>query len=324
MTTYHQTVQDVYRDAAEAPAENLCCVPLASRYLPGLKIPDVMHEMNYGCGTTIHLQDMRPDQTILYVGVGGGLEALQLAYFSRRPGGVIAIDPVAEMRDAAEKNLVLAAEMNDWFDPSFVKVIDGDALDLPVESGSVDFAAQNCLFNIFTTGGDLEKAMAEMFRVLKTGGRLVMSDPITPYEIPQHLQDDEVLRAQCLSGCLTFDQYIEQITDAGFGMVEVRMRKPYRALDAAGHKLDKDLLLETIEVAAIKTPMPADGPCVFTGKTAVFTGADESFDDGKGHRLGKNLPVAICDKTAAALAGLGRDDIAITDSTWHYQGDGCC
>ena len=283
-----------------------------------------MHEMNYGCGTTIHLQDMRPDASMLYVGVGGGLEALQLAYFARRPGAIVAVDPVAEMRRAAADNLRLAAEMNEWFDPSFVHIVDGDALELPVESNTMDFAAQNCLFNIFKTGGDLERALGEMFRVLKLGGRLVMSDPVSPIDIPEHLRDDEVLRAECLSGCLKLDQYIDRITEAGFGTVEVRMRKPYRSLDAAGHGLEEDLILETVEVAAIKVPMPDDGPCVFTGKTAIFTGPGEAFDDGAGHRLGKNIPVAVCDKTAAKLAALGRDDIRITESTWHYQGDGCC
>ena len=92
--SYHSTVREVYKEAAAAPAANLCCVPQGTRYLPDLQIPEIMYEMNYGCGTTIHLQDMVPDQRVLYVGVGGGLEALQLTYFSRRPGGVIAVDSV--------------------------------------------------------------------------------------------------------------------------------------------------------------------------------------------------------------------------------------
>ena len=124
--SYHATVRDVYREAATQPAANLCCVPQARRYLPGLNIPPIMYEMNYGCGTTIHLQDMIANQRVLYVGVGGGLEALQLAYFTRRPGGVVAVDPVAEMRQAARANLECAAKTNGWFDPSFVTLVDGD------------------------------------------------------------------------------------------------------------------------------------------------------------------------------------------------------
>ena len=154
---YHSTVQEVYRQAAQAPARSLCCVPQKPMFLPGLHIPPIMHEMNYGCGSTVHLQDMTDGQRVLYVGVGGGLEALQLAYFTRRSGGVITIDPVQEMRDAARRNLQEAAKTNDWFDPSFVDIRDGDALELPVEDETIDLAAQNCLFNIFTTqedGGD--------------------------------------------------------------------------------------------------------------------------------------------------------------------------
>ena len=324
MTTYHQTVKDVYKAAAEAPADNLCCVPQTPKFLPGLDIPKIMHQMNYGCGSTVHQQDMQKDQTVLYVGVGGGLEALQLAYFSRKPGGVIAVDPVAEMRDAARKNLELAAQTNDWFDPSFVDIREGDALDLPVEDNTIHYAAQNCLFNIFKTDGDLEKALAEMHRVLKKGGRLVMSDPITPRPMPVHLQDNEILRAQCLSGCLTYEQYIEKIVDAGFGSGEVRMRMPYRALDAGSYDLDQDLLLETLEIACFKVPVPEDGACIFTGRTAVYTGPEGSFDDNKGHVLPKNMPMPVCDKTAGNLQNLGNPHLTITPSTWHYQGGGCC
>jgi SAM-dependent methyltransferase len=328
--SYHAAVQDVYRRAAQSPDATLCCVPQTPRYLPGLLIPPIMHEMNYGCGTTIHLQDMQPEQRILYVGVGGGLEALQLAYFARRPGGVIAVEPVAEMRDVAARNFETAARMNDWFDPSFIDIRDGDALDLPVDEGEIDLAAQNCLFNIFKTAengsltGDLELALEQMHRVLKPAGRLVMSDPITPRPMPRHLQDDELLRAQCISGCLTYDRYMAKLVAAGFGSVEVRARRPYRMLDTRTFGLDSPLLLETIEVCAYKVAAAADGPCIFTGRVAIYTGEDASFDDGAGHVLQRDLPLPVCDKTAAALAALGRDDLTVTEPTWHYAGGGCC
>jgi ubiquinone/menaquinone biosynthesis C-methylase UbiE len=309
------------------PDGALCCVTQAPRYLPGLEIPEIMYDMDYGCGTTIHLEDMNKDQTVLYVGVGGGLEALQLAYFARRPRGVIAVDPVAEMREAAARNLTLATKQNPWFDPSFVDIREGDARSLPVEDASVDMAAQNCLFNIFTTaneGGDLEQALAEMRRVLKPQGRLVMTDPISTRPMPRHLQEDEVLRAKCISGCLVYDDYVDKIVDAGFGQVEVRTRAPYRMLTRDRYDLEEDLLLESIEVCAYKVPIPADGPCIFTGRTAIYTGSEESLNDGNGHVLVRDIPMGVCDKTAEQLAGLGRGDITVTGSTWHYRGGGCC
>ncbi len=320
----------MYRKAAETPDGSLCCVGQAPLYLPGLDIPTIMHEMNYGCGSTVHLRDMREDQLVLYVGVGGGLEALQFAYFARRPGGVIAIDPVGPMREAARKNLQLAAQLNEWFDPSFVDIRDGDALDLPVDDATVGLAAQNCLFNIFTTAGpdgtdgDLERALGEMHRALTPGGRLSMSDPVAPCELPAHLREDDSLRAQCISGCLTYQAYIDKIVEAGFGAVEVRSRRPYRLLARERYGLVENLLLESLELCGIKVAIPDDGACVFTGRTAIYSGPEPSFDDGKGHLLVRDLPQGVCDKTAASLTALGRSDITVTPPTWHYTGDGCC
>ena len=90
--------------------------------------------------------------------------------------------------------------------------------------------AQNCLFNIFEPA-DLSRALQEAYRVLKPGGRLVMSDPIATRSMPLHLQQDERLRAMCLSGALTYEQYVQRIVRAGFGQVEVRARRPYRLLN---------------------------------------------------------------------------------------------
>jgi len=84
------------------------------------------------------------------------------------------------------------------------------------------------------------------------------------------------------------------------------------------------LYIESVEIAAIKDPMPADGPCVFTGKSAIYYGSEEYFDDKAGHVLMPNQPLAICDKTARDFAALGRDDIYISDSTYFYDGGGCC
>ena len=84
---YLDRVRQVYAEAAAQPDEGLCCVDGVLRKLPGPVVPSRMHEMNYGCGSTVEPDDLAGDDPVLYVGVGGGLEALQLAYFRRRPGG---------------------------------------------------------------------------------------------------------------------------------------------------------------------------------------------------------------------------------------------
>lgn len=323
MKSYLEKTKEVYKDAALKPDVGLCCTTSPVWQLPGLEMPKIMLEMNYGCGSTVNPGDLVNDPTILYVGVGGGMEILQFSYFSRKKGGVIGVDIVDEMIEACENNLVEAEKLNPWFKKDFIELRKGTALELPLKDSSVDIAAQNCLFNIFDSE-DLHKALKEMYRVLKPHGRLVLSDPVTESPMPDNLKNDEKLRALCLSGSLPLSEYIKMITDVGFGTIEIRAKRPYRVLSPQ-HYDTKDLIyIESVEVCAIKDPMPADGPCVFTGKTAIYFGNEEYFDDHKGHVMQCNMPLAVCDKTATALAALGRNDIFISPSTWFYNGGGCC
>ena len=323
ITDYLETTRNVYKEAAEKPDIGLCCTTTPVWQLPGLDMPLIMQQMNYGCGSTVNPRDLVNNPKILYVGVGGGMELLQFAYFSRQKNGVIGVDVVDEMLEASKRNFDEAEKLNPWFKKEFVDLRKGDALNLPVENDSIDIAAQNCLFNIFKHE-ELKQALQEMYRVLKPRGRLVMSDPTCETQIPEALREDERLRALCLSGSLPLKEYIKMITDIGFGTIEIRAKRPYRILDPKNYATDKLIYIESVEVCAIKDPIPEDGPCVFTGKTAIYFGSEERFDDNKGHVLMPNMPLAVCDKTAGALGALNREDIFISDSTWFYDGGGCC
>ncbi len=321
--SYLDATNDLYKNAALTPDVGLCCTTTPIWKFPGLEIPKIMQEMNYGCGSTISAQDLINNPKILYVGVGGGMELLQFSYFSRQKAGVIGVDVVDEMLEASRKNFLIAEQENEWFKSEFVELRKGDALNLPIEDESIDIAAQNCLFNIFKAE-DLKKALQEMYRVLKPHGRLVMSDPTCEQEMNETLRNDDHLRALCLSGSIPIADYIKALTDVGFGTIEIRGRRPYRILDPENYPTDELIFIESIEVCAIKDPMPADGPCVFTGKAAIYFGKEDYFDDKKGHVLMKNQPLAVCDKTANAIASLGKNDIFISESTYHYNGGGCC
>ncbi len=322
MTSYLQTVEEVYATAAVQPDAGLCCTAAPVWRLPELHIPRQMLEMNYGCGSTVDPRDLRGDDTVLYVGVGGGLEALQFAYFTRRPGSVIAVDPVAEMRARARANFAEAARLNAWFRPEFVTLVDGNALALPVPDSHVSILAQNCLFNVFVRA-DLERALAEVVRVLRPSGLFATSDPITPVPLPSELTADERLRARCLSGCQLFEDYLRALTGAGLGRVEVRARFPYRYLHPSEYSaLCAPVMLESIEVAAFKVPEGPDGPAIFTGRTATYIGPEASWDDGAGACLPRGVPMAVSD---AAAVRLSRDPrVVVTAPTYHYQGGGCC
>jgi hypothetical protein len=127
--SYLETTHNVYKEAALTPVVGLCWTTNPICELPGLKIPRIMQEMNYGCGSTVHARDLTNNPKMLYVGVGGGMELLQFAYFNRNKGGVIGLDVVDEMLEASRKNFKIAEEQNDWFQSNFVDLRKGDAMD---------------------------------------------------------------------------------------------------------------------------------------------------------------------------------------------------
>ena len=281
-----------------------------------------MLQMNYGCGTTVDPRDLEAGDTVLYVGVGGGLEALQFAYFTRRPGAVVAVDPVAAMRQRARDNFAEAARLNPWFRPEFITLLDGSALELPAAAASVGLVAQNCLFNVFTRA-HLDRALAEVVRVLRPGGKFCTSDPVTPAPLPAALADDATLPARCISGCQTLPDYLAALTGAGLARVEVRARAPYRCLHPTEYPaLAAPVMLESVEVVAYKLPPGEDGPEVFTGRTATYAGPRDRIDDGRGHVLRRGIPASVSDAAAERLRR--NPEVVLTGPTYHVRGAGCC
>lgn len=318
MSGYLAAAQAFYDAAAETPALGACCVQRNDLELPGLVVPSAMEALTFSCGTTVHPGELADAPTALYIGVGGGLEALQFAWFSRRPASVIAVEPAPRMRQAAEANLIQAASLNPWFDPAFVRVMAGDAFALPVPDESVDLVAQNCLFNIFEPA-DLRRALAETARVLRPGGRLMMSDPVAERNIPEHLRADDRLRAMCMAGALRFEDYVAEIAAAGFGVIEVRSRKPYRSLERVAFGLDADLALDALDTVSRKTG-PYGSVCeaeIFTGRRAVYVGPNDRIESG-GVELPRHLPIAVSDRTALRLQTRPEKDVLITPPTWRH------
>lgn len=123
--SYVEATENLYKEAALTPDIGLCCTTNPVWQFPGLSIPKIMQEMNYGCGSTVSAQDLANNPKILYVGVGGGMELLQFSYFSRQKEGVVGVDVVDEMLEASRQNFKQAEEENDWFNSNFEKLIKG-------------------------------------------------------------------------------------------------------------------------------------------------------------------------------------------------------
>ena len=291
-------------------------------WLPELNIPESMFKKGYSGGTTVYPQDLVDHPTVLYVGAGSGLELLQFAYFSRKTAGVIGIDAVEEMIVECKKNLLEAEKKNNWFKSEFVDLRKGDALYLPLEDNCVDVAAQNCLFNIFKID-DLKKALCEMHRVLKPGGRLVLSDPICNDPMPEHLKEDDHLRAMCITGAISLSEYITLIKETGFSTIAIRGRWPYRVIDPHHYDVEQAVFIESVEICAQKGAEEQNeaNVQVYTGRKAVYYGPDNSFDIEDVPLLPYNKPVAVSDQEAIKLEALDNENIHVSPSTFFFQRD---
>lgn len=228
-----------------------------------------------------------------------------------------------DLRDAV-RDVYAAAALDP--DPTLC-CVDGRAQELPVEDGEVEVVAQNCLFNVFA-GEELERALAEAHRALKVGGRFSTSDPVAARPIPAALREDATLRARCVSGCRLYEECLAELHRAGFQQLVVRVRRPYRLLtsrefpalsEQAGG--GGELLLESVEVLALKTPSRSGEPDVHTGRCAIYAGRGVfHLDDGFSFPSG--TPVQVSDRVAERLAR--RPDFRVTPPTWHARGPGCC
>ncbi|MBI3820239.1 MAG: methyltransferase domain-containing protein [Planctomycetes bacterium] len=302
-----------------APVSPVCCGDSATWRLPGLKIPQVMLAANFGGGANVQPADLAGDLPIAFIGVGSGQDALQFAYFRRRRGGVIAIEPIAEMRETAERYLEIAARENPWFDPTFVIITDGAADAMPIESASLGLFAQNCLFSIFDEP-ELRAAHAEVVRVLAPGGLFATSDAVAQRQLPESFINNPSLRARCFSRCATLEQYLLNLADAGFGQLVVRRRAPHRLLSNTEFaELESSILLENADVLAIKSPRARAE--VFTGRHAINTGPD-AMPFGDRFAFIPNIPYPVSDETAQVLAA--RRDFIVTAPTYDARTPGCC
>lgn len=321
--SYLDTAQEVYKEAA------LCswhCAPRSrsqALFLPGLTAPPEMLAMDFGCGTAVHVGEIRAEENVAYIGVGGALEPFLFSYFTRRPRSIVAVDCVSEMLEKAATNLQLATRTNNWFHSEFVELLLGNALHLPLHTQTFDIAAQNGLFNIFEEA-ELQTALNEAYRILKPGGRLYIADPIATEVIPERLRKNECLRARCLSGPLPLEVYLNAISASGFDVIEIRKRSPYRVLDQRRFQLSHDIPLYSIELVAYKPTTTRDRTCVLRGETLIYSGPEESLDIGDGHHLMQDVPHPVCQKLAAAYRASPRCEITVTEPTYHYFGTGNC
>jgi radical SAM protein with 4Fe4S-binding SPASM domain len=219
-----KTVQKKFSIAAHQPVEDYYC-PTGYDPKDLEHIPDEVLEVSYGCGNPAALADIKEGETIVDLGSGGGIDCFIAAKKLGRNGKVIGIDMTDEMIKKATANAEKVAKVLGYNVVEFRK---GNIMELPVEDNSVDLIISNCVINLTE---DKTKVLNEMYRILKPGGRFIISDIVSDKPVPGYMKRDKELWNACLSGALTDKRFKEVAQQAGFPDVELTRNYLYKKVD---------------------------------------------------------------------------------------------
>lgn len=279
-----QSVSERYARAA-ATGEQMCC-PTGYDF-DDLKsfIPEEVLRISYGCGTPAGLGTVRPGETVLDIGSGGGIDCFEAARRVGADGHVIGIDMTDTMLEIARRYAPVVTS-NLGYDRTNVEFRKGMADAMPVEDNSVDLIISNCVINL---SPDKRKVFHEMYRVLKPGGRFTISDIVSDQLVPQYLVHDAQKWGDCLSGALQVGDYLSGMTEAGFLAVHQVKASPWQAIDGV-HFL-------SVTLTGYKLPSTSHP----AGDTyATLRGPFSAVTDELGNRYRRGVPVTL-DKRVTQL-----------------------
>lgn len=311
-------VQDRYAEGAETRDESLCCpVDYDPYYLKA--IPQEVIERDYGCGDPS--QYIEAGDTVLDLGAGGGKICFIAAQVAGPEGRVIGVDMTPEMLDLARRSAPEVAanigydnvefrrgriedlktdldKVDAWLqDHPVHSVADHEALTAEiarlqaeeplVADDSVDVIVSNCVLNL-VADGKKGQLFREMYRVLRTGGRIAVSDIVSDEPSPEHLKNDPELWSGCISGALTESEFVRLLEDAGFHGITVE------SYDDAPWQIVEGIEYRSVTVRAFKGK---EGPCIEKNHAVIYKGPWKSVEDDDGHTYYRGQRMAVCEKT---------------------------
>jgi ubiquinone/menaquinone biosynthesis C-methylase UbiE len=321
-TNTRSSVEKRYADAAKKTEAALCCpVEYDRKYLA--VIPDEVVEKDYGCGDPSKW--VHPGETVLDLGSGTGKICFIASQVVGAAGKVIGVDMTDDMLEVANRNAPIVAEKIGYANVEFRKGriqdlgLDLDLLDVVlkahpvagaadflqldevaeelrvkhplVDSDSIDVVVSNCVLNLVEPE-QKPKLFREIFRVLKMGGRAVISDIVSDEPVPLEMRRNAELWSGCISGALTEQGFLKAFEDAGFYGIELVKfeTKPWQTVEGVEFR--------SVTVRAFKGKQ---GPCFEHNQAVVYQGPFKSVLDDDGHRYDRGVRVAVCDKTFKLL-----------------------
>ncbi len=311
-------VRERYAAGAKAAEAKLCCpVAYDTEYLTA--IPQEVIERDYGCGDPTKY--LREGETVLDLGSGTGKICFIAAQIVGPRGKVIGVDMTDEMLEVARRNAPIVAERIGYANVEFRKGrIQDLALDLElldqqlkrspitdaasflaadelaeelrvkhplIASDSVDVVISSCVLNLVEPKSK-RQLFDEIFRVLKKGGRAVISDIVSDEEVPEEMQNDPELWSGCVSGALTEEGFLAAFENAGFYGIQILKRDPQPWRTVQGIEFRS----MTVEAFTGK-----QGACFERNQGVIYRGPFKEILDDDNHRMQRGQRYAVCDKT---------------------------
>lgn len=320
--TTEEAVYQRYAAGAQAREEALCCpVEYAADFLS--VIPQEIIERDYGCGDPTRF--VSEGETVVDLGSGGGKLCYILSQVVGQHGRVIGVDCNREMLNLARKYQGAVADRIGFGNVDFrYGMIQDLQLDLDllgrelqqhpvtdpagwltlrnveerlrrdqpmIASDSVDCVVSNCVLNLVRQH-DRHQLFAEIFRVLKSGGRAAISDIVSDEDVPQHLRENPELWSGCISGAYREDLFLQAFEEAGFHGIELvkRQAEPWRTVEG--------IEFRSVTVVAYKGKQ---GPCLERNQAVIYRGPFKQVEDDDGHVYRRGVRTATCDKTYRLL-----------------------
>jgi len=245
-----------------ASALEACCDPITSNLYDSAQegeVPDLALKASLGCGNPTALAELKPGETVLDLGSGGGIDVLLSARRVGPSGKAYGLDMTDEMLTVAEENKRKSGLEN-------VEFLKGEIENIPLPDNSVDVIISNCVINL---SGDKDRVIKEAFRVLKPGGRFAVSDVVVRRNVPDDIRKNMELWVGCVAGALRDYEYVTKLAKAGFEGIDIETTREYSVEDAgtflAGRGFDLGALAKQVDGAFIsgfiRATKPAASSC---------------------------------------------------------------
>jgi SAM-dependent methyltransferase len=222
-------------------------------------LPDMAVKASLGCGNPTALAELKPGETVLDLGSGGGIDVLLSARRVGPTGKAYGLDMTDDMLALARKNQKEAGVEN-------VEFLKGEIENIPLPDNSVDVIISNCVINL---SADKDRVLREAFRVLKPGGRFAVSDVVVRGEVPDEIRKSVLLWVGCIAGALNDSDYVAKLAKAGFDSIEIEPTRVYSIEDARAflntEGVDLDAIAPYVEgkfiSAFVRAMRPAASAC---------------------------------------------------------------